>query len=141
LRRTHGAGIALGLLALAGLSCSSAPEAKPGQKPVHPVRGKVLVNNQPAAGAFVLFIPARESPGATDPRPRATVEEDGSFAVSTYGDKDGAPAGDYVVTVTWSPDGRDDEDKLGGRYADRERSGLKATVKEGPNELPPFRLR
>jgi hypothetical protein len=111
------------------------------QKPVHPVRGQVFVGGKPAVGAFVLFIPALEAPDAPDPRPRATVKEDGSFVLSTYGEEDGAPAGDYLVTVTWSPNGSDDEDKLGSRYNDRAKTPLKVTVKEGSNELPAFKLK
>lgn len=129
-------------LLLVGLvvGCGSATPTQ-GQKPVHKVKGQVFVGGKPAAGAFVLFIPVAEPADSKDPRPRATVKEDGSFALSTYGDEDGAPAGEYAVTVTWSLDGRDDEDQLKGRYADRGRSGLKYTVKEGPNEVPAFRLK
>ncbi|HVL14005.1 MAG TPA: hypothetical protein VM529_15660 [Gemmata sp.] len=99
------------------------------------------MNGKPAVGAFVLFIPALESANSPDPRPRATVGDDGSFRLSTYGTEDGAPAGDYLVTVTWPLDGRDDEDKLQGRYRDRAKSGLKATVKEGSNDIPAFKLK
>jgi hypothetical protein len=74
------------------------------------------------------------------------VEEDGTFALSTYGDKDGAPAGEYVVLVRWPgkvlPDGREEpEDKLYGRYYDASRPLLKATVQAGPNDLPTFQLK
>ena len=46
----------------------------------------------------------------------------GSYSLSTYDENDGVPAGDYFVTVTWGVDGRDDEDKLRGRYAEPGRS-------------------
>lgn len=128
------------LLVFLALGCGSSSTPS-GQKPVHPVRGQVLVDGKPAVGAFVLFIPAQEPVGTPDPRPRATVNEDGSFTLSTYGTDDGAPAGEYLVTVTWSPEGRDDEDKLQGRYQNPARSGLKATVKDGPNEIPAFKLK
>jgi hypothetical protein len=101
----------------------------------------VFAGGKAAAGAFVLFIPALEAADSPVPRPRATVKEDGSFVLSTYGEEDGAPAGDYLVTVTWSPSDRDDEDKLGGRYKDRAKTPLKATVKEGSNELPAFQVK
>ena len=55
--------------------------------------------------------------------------------------RDGAPAGQYDVTITWGVDGRDDEDRLNGRYREPGQSKLTATVKEGPNEIPPFKLR
>jgi len=105
---------------------------------VHPAHGQVFTGNKLAAGAFVLIIPALEAANPTNSRQRATVKEDGSFALSTYGDEDGTPAGEHLATVVRGADGRDDEDKLGGRYA--ERDALKATVKEGPNEIPAFKL-
>jgi len=118
--------------------CSSTTPVTENQKPVHPVKGSVTVGGQPAVAAFVLFTPVNEPPDAKDPRPRAEVQEDGSFAISTYGAEDGAPLGEYIVTVTWED--RELGDKLGGRYSDSTRSTLRATVKEGANELPPFKL-
>lgn len=118
---------------------SSKPPA--GQVPTYPVRGKVMVNGQPAAGAFVLFIPANEPDPPLHPRPRATVGDDGTFALSTFGEADGAPAGDYVIAVRWQVDGKDEKDRLGERYAEPGRSRLKATVAASPNELQPFLLK
>jgi hypothetical protein len=133
-----------GLLALHISACSSSTEDTSNRKPVHPVSGKVTVQGKPAAGAFVLFIPVNELPDAADTRPRAEVGADGSFALSTYGENDGAPIGEYTVAITWPggvlPDGREEpSDKLLGRY-DVSNSKLKASVKEGQNNLPPFEL-
>ena len=130
-------------LAVAGSGCTSKSTEQ--RKTVHPVQGKVFVQKKPAVGAFVLFIPVNEPANPTDPRPRGEVKEDGSFTLSTFGDGDGAPAGDYIVTITWPgkvlPDGREEpEDKLLGRYADPQRSKLRATVKAEKNELDPFQL-
>jgi hypothetical protein len=110
------------------------------------VQGKVLVGDTPAGGAFVLFVPVNEPAQNPEPRPRATAEDDGSFTLSTYSDKDGAPAGDYIVLVTWPgkvlPDGREEpEDKLFGRYNNAARPALKATVVAGKNDLPTFQLK
>jgi len=123
-------------------SCSS----KSTGKAVHPVRGKVLVGDKPAVDAFVLFIPVNEPKDPNEPRPRATVESDGSFELSTNGEKDGAPAGEYIVMVTWPGkvllDGREEpEDKLFGKYNNPARPLLKATVREGKNDLDPFQLK
>ena len=130
------------LLFLLPAACTNS-DAPSGAKKVFPVRGKVLVQNQPAVGAFVLFVPVNEAAGATDPRPRAYVEADGTFHIETYGSKDGAPNGDYFVSITWPQmvDGREDgPDRLRGRYADAAKSGLRATVKDGPTELETFDL-
>jgi len=118
--------------------CSSNSPSTENQKPVHPVKGSVTVGGQSAVAAFVLFTPVNEPPDAKDPRPRAEVKEDGSFAISTYGTEDGAPLGEYIVTITWED--REIGDKLKGRYSDSKSSMLRATVKEGPNDLPPFEL-
>jgi hypothetical protein len=135
-RWIRGGVLCAALVVLAG--CGSDNTAQ--QKPVHPVRGQVFFGGKAAAGAFVEFVPVQESPNSADPRPRGTVNDDGSFTLSTYGVNDGAPAGDYVVIVTW-PVGDNDEDRLRGRYVDRTKSTLKATVQEGNNELTAYNLK
>jgi hypothetical protein len=67
------------------------------------------------------------------------VQPDGSFTVSTYGDNDGAPAGDYTVAVTWE-DPESKSDRFNGRYGPGT-SQLAATIKDGANELPPIELK
>jgi hypothetical protein len=138
MRRCRPRAIPAVLLAVGLASCSGGSAPPAGQKPVFPVRGQVFVGDKPAVGAFVLFVPVGEPADPIDPRPRAEVQADGSFQLSTYGDNDGAPAGEYVVVVTWTVE---DQDRLQGRYADPGRSKLRATVKEGANELQPFRLK
>jgi hypothetical protein len=140
--RIGGPAVVLTLIVAAGGCTSKTTEQR---RPVHPVSGKVFVQKKPAVGAFVLFVPVNEPANAPDPRPQGAVQEDGSFRLSTYGDAEGAPAGEYIVTITWPgkvlPDGKEEpEDKLYGRYADPQRSKLRATVKDGKNELEPFQL-
>jgi hypothetical protein len=130
--------LAAWLIVAQQVGCADESPSFANQKPVHPVRGRVTVGGQPAAGAFVLLVPVDEPPDAKDPRPRAEVQEDGSFTIWTYAPDDGAPAGEYVVTVRWED--RDVGDKLGGRFAEATSSPLRASVKEGSNELPPFAL-
>ena len=113
------------------------PPADP--RPVFPVRGEVFVDGRPAEGALVVFHPEHEPTDPKGPRPRATVRADGSFVLGTHAADDGAPAGNYVVTVAWRPDGGE-EDRLGGLYADPTRPRVTTVVLKGPNELPPFRL-
>ena len=125
--------------ALCFAGCTSKSTIDEVRKPVHPVKGKVFVAGKPAVGAFVLFTPVNEPADSPDPRPRAEVQGDGSFDLFTYEEKDGAPAGDYKVTVLWP--GSEESDRLQGRYADASSSKLRAKVKDGPNELPPFQLR
>src|SRR5260370_41667640 len=75
------------ILALCCVSCGTT---------LYPVHGKVLHRNQPLEGALVTF----HATGATltTVLPTGLSEEDGSFTLTT-GDKEGAPAGEYKVTV------------------------------------------
>jgi hypothetical protein len=65
---------------------------------LYPVRGKVLFEGQPARGATLVLHPLGNS-GANAIMPRAFVDRDGGFEVFTYAAGDGAPAGEYAVTV------------------------------------------
>ena len=130
----------VGLLALVGCGKSG-----PAKKACFPVKGQLFVKGQPAAGAQVVLRPPNPDEWP-DGFPRATVAADGSFDVETYGNKDGAPAGDYTVVVTWTvnaakPDAEDTAmvDRLGGKY-DPTNSKLSAKVEAGPTTLPAIRL-
>ena len=132
--------LTVALLSIAGVSCSQHSD----HKPVFPVTGQVLVNGKPAPHAFVVFHPVATSE-ADAVRPRAQAKEDGTFQVTTYGRDDGAPAGEYALTVELfrAPTANDDRPPtniLPGRYANPKTSGLSVRVDEGPNELPPLRL-
>ena len=129
----------MGLLTLSLASCKN-----DGRKPTFAVSGKVLFNGKPAEHATVVFHPIGES-GPDSVRPRGKVRADGSFALTTYDGEDGAPAGDYRVTVElWLTTGRGDEgptSRLPAKYARPETSGLTATVNAWPTELKPFDVR
>jgi hypothetical protein len=115
---------------------------------LHPVQGKVMAGDKPAGGALVMF--HAEGADINSVPATATVGPDGTFTLAT-GNKAGAAAGRYVVTVVW-PDptkkpteqqammglAPDAPDLLGGRYGTRQTSPLRAEVKAGPNSLDPF---
>jgi len=105
--------------------------------PVNPVSGKLLVDGQPAEGAVIVFHPT-SPPEKEVHKPAARVMADGTFQVTTYDAGDGAPAGDYVMTVTWGEP--PSPDRLGGQYRDPGKSELKVTVNEGENVLEPIVL-
>lgn len=118
---------------------------------VYPVSGSVTVKGKPAEGASVMFMPVDESlRGPGMPLPTGVVGADGRFQLRSYEPGDGAPAGEFYVAIVWpeplpptnpdSPEAPPARDRLNGRYAVPESSGLKATVQAGPNELPPFDL-
>jgi hypothetical protein len=117
----------------------------------YPVKGKVMVGDKPAVGALVMFFPEGERPPKYTP-PAATVGEDGTFTLST-GSKVGAPAGKYIVTVTWPAPpkkvsekelaqglGEDGPDQFNGKYATPDQSKLRAEVQTGETNLEPFNL-
>jgi hypothetical protein len=112
------------------------------RKPVVAVRGQVLFRGKPADGALVVFNPV----GETDPkavRPQGLVGSDGKFEMSTYGEKDGAPKGEYAVTIVWlieNPKTKKELSPLPTRYMMPDQSGLRVTINDGPNELQPFQL-
>jgi len=113
----------------------------------YPVKGKLLVGEQPAVGAMVIFHPVGSTPEEwAGGYPRARVGGDGTYELETYGDKDGAPAGEYRVLVTWTQSGSEETedtqmiDRLKGRYSDYSRSTLKAKVDAGPTEVPVIKL-
>lgn len=133
----------LALLALFATSCKKGPE-------LNPVTGKVLFKNEPLAGATVTFHPKTADLKAVPPT--AQTMADGTFTVVT-GDKEGAAAGDYIVTIICSelpPEakkgglatgGMDTVDRLKGAYANRDASKISVQIKKGPNQLEPFSLK
>ena len=125
-----------------------------GNSKLHPVTGKVTFENKPATGALVVFHPKGDNtPNAI--RPSGIVQDDGTYTLSSGPGSEGkgAPAGEYDVAVIWDappkgvPGGmgggeaKANADRLGGRYKDAAKSGLKATVTSGPNEVPTFELK
>jgi hypothetical protein len=106
------------------------------------VSGQVTIGGEPAAGADLRFYEIRgRTPGMA--RPYATTDAEGRFVVSTYGMHDGAPPGEYRVTVSWkgpldsiSPDQRDAmPEQLPARFADPSTSGIQVHIARGENLL------
>lgn len=112
------------------------------QAQTHPAHGRITINGEPPQGAVVELHSAGEQADVRNSRPWAVVQEDGSYTLTTYATGDGAPAGDYVLTIKWPPDVSKPSlaDRLGNAYSNPERSQWKATVSEGENELPPVEI-
>jgi hypothetical protein len=136
------------LLALAGGVLLAPACGKPSRKAIYPVHGHIFdAKNKPAAGALVVFHPLEGDESDQD-KPRAFVAEDGSFALTTHEKEDGAPEGEYVVTIEWRPrsanpfDGNKQKpDHLKGRYSDPKKSKLRFKIERtSDNVLEPIRL-
>lgn len=108
------------------------------RRPTHPVRGRISFNGVPVPGAYVVFQGLTKEPRA--PRADAFAAADGSFTLSTYTAHDGAPEGEYAVSVVWRKPFFDETGKPGPnhlpvQYASPKTSPLKVTVKRGANDL------
>lgn len=134
------------LIALASLTLAGCSGQRADRVPVFKTAGKITFRNQPVDGAFLVLHPkAAATPNV--PRPRAHVKSDGSFETTTFDTADGAPAGQYVVTVEWHK-----LVKVGGewtpgpnllppKYSDPATSDVVVKVAEGSNDLPEIVLR
>jgi hypothetical protein len=127
---------------------AACPGCKPNRKEVYPVRGRVLFNGKPTARALVTFHPVGES-GNDAVHPSGEVDAQGNFTLTSYTTGDGAPEGEYQVTVVWwlaaKAPGAGDEtytrNYLPERYGQVRTSPLRVRVVPGENELPVFELK
>jgi hypothetical protein len=120
---------------------------------VTPAAGKILWRGKPVAGAHLLLVPL--SPEDKEAiRPQGITREDGTFKLTTYTPEDGAPAGEYAVSLTWKGPQRLAKDEDGGplmaggssdyfkgRYRDPQKSGLRVKIEPGSSELSPINLK
>jgi hypothetical protein len=114
---------------------------------VHPVHGKLLVGGKPAPGAEVILYPSG-APGPALVRPHATVEPDGAYRLTTFTTRDGAPAGDFALTVIWpGPPGKnqaEDEpgpDRLGRAFAEPKKPAASVHIGTETTELATIDLK
>jgi hypothetical protein len=124
------------------IGCS---ESKPERVAVHPAVGTLTVKGQPAPGAFVTLHPKTKF-GEDVPPPRANVDKNGSYKLTTFSGNDGAPEGEYTVTVRWYKPIKQGADLLQGpnvipaKYTRPESSDLTVRIAAGDNSLPPIKL-
>lgn len=111
---------------------------------VYPVEGKLDVLGRPAGNAHVALHHAdKDRIGGLCPT--GITRPDGTFEVTTYSSGDGAPEGEYVVTVVWPNEAAMSleeccadpvrHDRFCGMYLDPAKSPLRATVRPGPNGI------
>jgi hypothetical protein len=132
-------GVTLALLSTTLCSCRKSYQ----EVSVYPTSGKVTVKTVPAVGAYVTFHPEGDVGMTKGNKPFARADKDGAFQVTTYETHDGAPQGDYRVTVYWpeNPDARGPSpDRLKGKYANPATTPLKATIDPKKVDLPAFEL-
>lgn len=119
--------------------CSSHPDW---QADAYPAFGTVRINGEVAIDAVVIFHSLSGDVDVRKSEPWGIVNGDGLYRISTYGVEDGAPLGEYAVTLTWPKDPRNPHgsDRLKNKFSSQEKAPLVVTITRGTNELPPIEL-
>lgn len=137
-------GLVLSVTFACVLGCGSGTPLMPG---VTPVPVEVAYEGKPPVGAVVTLHPTNDDTSVVAARPRGLVGADGRVALTTYHTGDGAPPGEYIVTVEWRPivenasdDDKPGPDRLKGRFADPETSPLRAVVRPGSEEVVQIKI-
>jgi hypothetical protein len=127
-------------LLLLGLSACQPSDKK---VPVFSVSGTLTENGKPLENATVVLHATATTPDV--PKPTGKTNAKGEYQLTTYDTNDGAPAGDYAVTVEKWTTLRPDEgpaNRLPAKYAKADASKLQLTVKPEPNQtLPTLELK
>jgi hypothetical protein len=138
----------LSLVLFSIILCGGCNSEKP-TLTVFTVRGKVLLDGKPPVRAELRFKPKTpiNDPLKRSIEPHAFVGPDGLFEVGTYLGDDGAPPGEYAVTLVWpvvTEEGGEETfgpDRLKGRFADPASPIARIEVKEEDNRIPDINLK
>ncbi len=146
LTRTHFVAPLAVFVALIAAGCGQVNSAQ-GPK-AFPASGKVIYKNKPLSNVVVTFYNAEG-----EERASATTNPIGEFTLTTYEPGDGAPAGEYTVSITtMEMEGEDageggDEaapaqrPRFPSKYTSTDTSDLRATVAEGEANNFTFELK
>jgi hypothetical protein len=122
------------------------------ERPVFKVHGRLTFDGVPMSGAEIAFN-AKDQENR-DIQPKAKADQSGDYTLSSYRQNDGAPAGEYIVTIYWpaplskaaaakadkaeTPEEKDQiiaPDRLNGLYSSVTTSKLRATVEKKDNTI------
>lgn len=131
------------------LACLGCGNGEPPRLAGFPVHGKLLVDGKPAERAEVTLHSKKPLADETGRPvfPYAIVGADGTFDVMTYADGDGAPVGEYVLTVTWprvKTEGGEEvygADRLGDRFSNVRTPAAMFQVEAHENQIPTIELK
>ncbi len=112
------------------------------QADVYPTSGVIKVNGQGAENAIVLLHFRGTTPDKRESIPWGLVNSEGAYSITTYNRGDGAPLGEYAVTLYWpsNPKEPSSPDRLKGVFLDPERPLNTVTITKGKNVIPPVDL-
>ncbi|MEY4396222.1 MAG: hypothetical protein RL595_3471 [Planctomycetota bacterium] len=77
------------------LGCGGDPSFKP-SVPVFPAKGKLEFQGKPLDGVTLIFNPVDENQKI---KPQATTDGEGNFTATTFQTGDGAPEGEFLITL------------------------------------------
>jgi len=133
---------------LAGIFFISAGCADSSKPATVSAKGSVTYKKtKPAAGALIVFHPSDPAlEKKIGGKPFATVKEDGTYVLTSYAEGDGAPEGEYGVTIQWQAKAKEGKLSLGSegggggaslinqaKYGNPQQPFQKVTVKKGDN--------
>jgi len=123
------------MVQLVGLSLSLLGCNSSGSFPTAPTTGRVICEGQPVPHVIVFFEPMQTGKSAlVGKQGVAHAEADGTFFISTYGEKDGAVIGHHRVRVGM-PRGDDHANFKCPCYINPEIDVMEVDVKKGKNEF------
>lgn len=112
-----------------------------------PVSGSVTQNGKPVPGIRVKFHPQFKM-GKREFIPYGETGADGKYVLNTGSPGNGAPKGEYLVTLEMPYTGVDPKDgleteldRLKGAYSDPKKTEWAVTVKDGANVIDPFQIK
>jgi len=107
-----------------------------------PVKGRVSYKGKPLAEAMVVLHRVGGDVEGNQ-EPMAFTDASGAFSLTTFKSHDGAPPGDYLISIeqralqtVGEETIRNGPNVLPPKYANPETSGLKYTVVEADNSIP-----
>jgi hypothetical protein len=117
------------------------PGTKRKMVPTFPANGKVTLDGAPLVGGTVTLHKFNKETEKYANTSDGLTDKTGAFRISTYGAFDGAPAGEYTVTVVKTARGGyydgeiPEKSSLPARYGSPTTSPLRVQLKEGANEF------
>jgi hypothetical protein len=134
LRHAIGFAVLSAMMILAGCSQNS------WQATTYPAKGKLFVNGEPATNVVVSLLPKESAVDSRMSMPWGIVDESGVYVLTTYSTYDGAPPGEYLVTLRWPSTPSSADDRFNEAYFTPERSVATVVIEKSPNEIADINL-
>ncbi len=108
----------------------------------YPTSGFARINGEIPEGAMIILHGIKQKPDVRNSTPWGVVNSTGQYKLTTYEFYDGAPIGEYAVTLCWKWDNKDPHspDRLNNAFFTPDKSVATVTIQKGSNELPPIEL-